>query len=75
MNETKLIKAFQAYAKNTAFFGETIPETAMLQLIAAIGFIDGAELSANIGLMRRLAKALGVTDKQTVKDLLQGCVY
>jgi len=74
MNEIKLIKAFQAYAENTVFFDETIPEIAMLQLIAAIGFIDGAD-TPNIELMRRLAKALGVTDKQTVKDLQQGLVY
>ncbi len=74
MNETKLIKAFQAYAKNTVFFGETIPETQMLQLIAAIGFIAGVEVT-NTELMRRLAKALGITDKHIVKDLQQGIVY
>ena len=74
MNETKLIKAFQAYAKNTVFFGETIPEVQMLQLIAAIGFIDGIEV-ANTELMRRLAKALGITDRRTVKELQQGLVY
>lgn len=74
MNETKLVKAFQAYAKNTVFFGETIPETQMLQLIAAIGFVDGVEVP-NLELMRRLAKALGITDRHTVKDLQQGIVY
>ena len=74
MNETKLIQAFQAYAKNTVFFGETIPEVQMLQLIAAIGFIDGIEV-ANTELMRRLAKALGITDRRTVKELQQGIVY
>ena len=74
MNETKLVKAFQAYAKNTVFFGETIPETQMLQLIAAIGFVDGVEVP-NLELMRRLAKALGITDRHTVTDLQQGIVY
>ncbi len=74
MNETKLVKAFQAYAKNTVFFGETIPETQMLQLIAAIGFIDGVEVP-NLELIRRLAKALGITDRHTIRDLQQGIVF
>ncbi len=75
MDEKKLVKAFQDFARQQGMFEQPIALHPFLQLIAAVGFAEDIH-KPKIELMEKLIEALGFDlDDAGVQDVLEGNVY